>query len=121
MSPEQEQVFEAIRTGQPVPLPVDGRSDLYSLGLVLHEMLAGCLPERRETALPLESVNSLVSPCLSSMIGRCLAPNPKNRYPDARALAADLRRFLQSGKEWRAQGPEEPSMPYFPWRRCECG
>src|SRR5262249_30970841 len=57
---------------------VDGRSDIYSLGVVLREALGG-LKE---------------SPALAALVARCLAPRAADRYPDAAALADDLRRHL---------------------------
>src|SRR5262249_2731392 len=41
MSPEQQLALEAAEQGREVPLPVDGRSDIFSLGVVLREALAG--------------------------------------------------------------------------------
>jgi serine/threonine protein kinase/Flp pilus assembly protein TadD len=96
LSPEQQTALEAIRQGRPVPLPVDGRSDLYSLGLVLYEALAGRAPFLLggEDRPRLEQCNPKVSIGLADIVQRCLAPSASQRYPEAAALAADLRRHL---------------------------
>lgn len=81
---------------------VDGRSDLYSLGLLLFEMLTGELPFRGETLAEvlgerltgrprtLSETGVPASAGLERIVARCLAREPDDRYPDARALAADL-------------------------------
>ena len=82
--------------------PVDARSDLYSLGAVLYEMLAGRPPFVGESsvAVAYKQVNEMpqppsvhnanVSAGLDAVVMRALAKNPANRYPDAAALCADL-------------------------------
>jgi serine/threonine protein kinase len=94
MSPEQRQVMQAIAHRQPVPTAVDGRSDVYSLGVVLYQALGGSLPLQCPQPPRLERCNAQVSPGLADMVHRCLAHEPRDRYPDAGALAADLRRHL---------------------------
>jgi Flp pilus assembly protein TadD len=108
MSPEQQAALLAIEQGRKVALPVDGRSDIYSLGVVLYKALGGCdqgdLPSLlNETGpliaaggkpKPLHLCNPQVSVGLADVIGKCLAAGPGDRYPHMAALAGDLRRHL---------------------------
>jgi diguanylate cyclase (GGDEF)-like protein len=83
--------------------PVDGRSDLYSLGVVLFECLAGRLPFeaddvgellRLHLAAPVPDLAELrpgIDPALHAVVTRLLAKDPDDRYPDAATLLADLR------------------------------
>jgi serine/threonine protein kinase/tetratricopeptide (TPR) repeat protein len=94
MSPEQRAAVLAVQQGRPVPRAVDGRSDVYSLGIVLDEALGGDLPGPEERHRPLHRRNPQVSVGLADVIGKCLARDPADRYPHMAALAADLRRHL---------------------------
>src|SRR5205085_8240049 len=44
MAPEQRAAVEAVRAGQPIPAAVDGRADVYALGVLLSEALGGQVP-----------------------------------------------------------------------------
>ena len=95
MSPEQASAVAAIRSGRAIPTAVDARSDLYSLGRVFAEMLgAEALPD--QAAQPPQSwrFSPGVSSELAELIRKCLSIDPNGRYPDAAALADDLRRHM---------------------------
>jgi eukaryotic-like serine/threonine-protein kinase len=94
MSPEQERALNAVRQRQPNPAAVDGRSDLYSLGLVLYEALGGQFPCDFGAKSWLRRCNTQVSTGLADVLQKCNSPDPCDRYADAAGLAADLERHL---------------------------
>ena len=91
MAPEQEAACAAARRGGTAAQGVDGRADIYALGRLLYVALAG---DDEVTDRPLCRRNHRVSAGLSDIVHKCLAHDPDDRYPDAAALAADLRRHL---------------------------
>ncbi len=83
----------------------DGRSDIWAVGAVLHEMVTGRRAFPGKLALPLaesilhqppvalRQVKGKVSPDLERIILKCLEKEPENRYQSAKELAVDLRRL----------------------------
>ena len=92
--------------------PADHRSDIFSLGVVLVELLTGSRPfdennpaRLREKILAGELSLSGIPSDLESIGKKCLARNPDDRYTDAASLASDLRAWLQhrpTKKLWAA-------------------
>ena len=86
---------------------VDPRSDIYSLGCVLYELLLGRPPfsgdtpvaiaykHVQEPVVPLRQINAELPVAIEAIVLKCLAKNPANRYPSAEDLRADLRRFRE--------------------------
>lgn len=90
--------------------PDDGRSDIFSLGLVFYEMLGGEQPFQSDslatTVARIVHVNppplKNVSKPLANVITRAMAKDPNARYPTAAALLDDMHRVQQGGKPKRA-------------------
>jgi serine/threonine protein kinase/Tol biopolymer transport system component len=103
MSPEQ---LQAQGTGQ----EIDARSDIFSFGLVLYEMLTGKRAFDGSSAAtviaaimerPAPSIGQVAPAALDRVLQRCLEKDPENRWQNARDLKIEL--------EWIAQAPGDVS------------
>ncbi len=109
MSPEQIEGKE-----------LDGRSDIFSLGAVLYEMLTGqrAFPGKSQLSVasailekepaPISSVKPLTPPALDHGIRRCLAKDPEERWQTARDLALELKWTAESGSQASVAAPGVP-------------
>ncbi|MEG2620724.1 MAG: Stk1 family PASTA domain-containing Ser/Thr kinase [Bacilli bacterium] len=87
------------------------KSDIYSLGILMFEMLTGKMPFKGDSAVeialkhmrePLPSVakyNPVIPQSVENIIIKAAAKNPKNRYKDVREMAEDIRTCLDEDKE----------------------
>jgi serine/threonine protein kinase len=99
----------------------DGRSDLFSLGIVLYEMITGVRPFGGDslgevcaqilTADPIRpsKINRALPAALDRIIARCLAKNPDERYQSGNDLARALYLVARCG----AKLSEQPKRPYW--------
>src|SRR5450432_3944651 len=109
---------------------VDGRSDIFSLGAVLYEMVTGKRAFEGKSQLsvaasileneppPIRSVKPMTSPVLDHAIVSCLAKDPENRWQTARDLALELKWSAESGAHTRtltATGPRKNRRQGLAW------
>jgi eukaryotic-like serine/threonine-protein kinase len=105
---------------------LDGRSDLYSLGVVLYELLTGRVPFTGENSVaialrhlderpaPIWGLRPGVPAGLEAIVMRCLQKEPDRRYQSAGQLRADLRAFLVSAPPATASLPAHPRTDVLP-------
>lgn len=111
ISPEQ------ARGDHPTPA-----SDVYSIGVIMYEMLTGVPPfhdpdptvlamkHLREEPAPLRSLNPRVPPGLEALVRKALAKNPADRFQNADQLAIAINAYMQQGEgHTRPQAAAEPA------------
>jgi ligand-binding sensor domain-containing protein/tRNA A-37 threonylcarbamoyl transferase component Bud32 len=115
MSPEQAQ-----------GLRVDRRTDIYSLGIMLYEMVVGQLPFDADTPLAIilkhindplplpSSVNPSISPAVEQVLLKALAKNPDDRFPTAAQFSAAWQAAQTATVTRRAESPRPAGDTILP-------
>ena len=109
MSPEQ------LRTSH----DVDARADIYSVGVVLYEVLTGNMP----TGVPRPASQMLedIPPAMDEIVARCVDPDPDRRFQNAAELRAALQPVIQlvsQGKDiTKVSRRQARGGRAFPWRK----
>ena len=104
--------------------PVDHRADLYALGLILYDMLAGrrrlsssdsalseMMKRMQQQPPPLRSIAPEIPEALEGIVTRCLQPDPELRYPTTESLRSELNALDSDG-----QAARRPLSRDYQWK-----
>jgi len=102
--------------------PVDGRADIFSLGVILYELVTGEKPFGgqnittviykiiNQDPIPPRELDASIPPGFNYIVGKALAKNPNERYQTCRELAEDLRKYKELGRELSEEDAPQTTM-----------
>jgi serine/threonine protein kinase len=111
---------------QVMGMEIDGRSDIYSCGIILHTLLAGRRPFLADSPMgvamlqvsgqppPLSSLRPDVNPELERVVAKAMAKRPEDRFANAREMRQALKRFIGIPLEIPGTGSDIYGMPSLP-------
>jgi serine/threonine protein kinase len=103
---------------QAMKKPVDARTDVYSMGAVMYEMLAGCKPFKSSDTTQLlqqiayknppspREVNPKTPSALSHIVMKAMSKRPEKRYQNAEEMALDIKRYMVREKRLQKEKKE---------------
>jgi serine/threonine protein kinase len=103
---------------QAMKKPVDARTDVYSMGAVMYEMLAGCKPFKSSDTTQLlqqiayknppspREVNPKTPSVLSHIVMKAMSKRPEKRYQNAEEMALDIKRYMVREKRLQKEKKE---------------
>ncbi len=121
--------MEYMSPEQALGKDLDQRSDLFSLGLILYELLTGIMPFKAESAVaslikrnqeratPVSDHDETIPSALSNIVGKCLERDPALRYQNATEFLRDLEAWQgnRAGATLRFPTSEKPWGQTVPW------